>query len=158
MMLGTGLLGSRSALLGAAPLSGTPVPPPAPYVSGGGYPITQPPSRRGDSSALLNRDYRPKEAPQRITRVHATATAHGVVAEASVGVLRARGTIIRPPVVVPVIYTQDATAKLSGVMAEATMGRTKRVSAIARAVGRGPMTIEEAFLLGFAAGQEDDAD
>lgn len=155
MILGQSRLASRNALLGAAPLTSTPTPTPAPYVSGGGYPITQPPREPRDHRALLNRDYRPPQTPQRITRVHATATLRGVVAEASVGLLRARGTITVTKVEPPAIVTHDAVARLQTVVAEVSMGRTQRISAVARAVGRGPMTVEEAFLLGYAAGQDD---
>lgn len=155
MILGNALLGSRNALLGCAPLSGTPVPPPAPYVSGGGYPITQPPREPKTHQALLNRDYRPKQEPTRINRIDATVSCRPVLVDVFVGVLSARGTITTPPVVVPIVFTQDAVARLRPVVVEVQMGATKRVNAIARAVGRGPMTLDEAFLMGFLAGQED---
>lgn len=157
MILGNGLLGSRSALLGCAPLLSTPTPPPAPYVSGGGYPITQPPPRPRDNRALLHRDYRERDKPKRVTRVDATLTVEALSSLASVGLLRARGTGQKPLPPAPVVVDprRDAVVRAGPVMAESRLGTARRRSAIGRTAGRSPLTADEAFLLGFAAGAAD---
>jgi len=129
---------AHNVLFGLEPAAAaTPIP-----TTGGGYPITQPPR---DHRALLNRDYRERDLPNRIARIPGYAKASEMRAVAFVRPVRARGGIGYEP----------ARARVAPMMGTASVSAVEgRGSARAKASRMAAESPEELFLLGFLAGSD----